>query len=93
MSILGTVTQQPAERLLYGIDYSEYLSSGDTVVSATTAVTPDGLVVDGVTTSDYGVNLRVSSGVSGVRYKVEVTVTTSCGCIIQDELIFRIKEI
>ena len=43
---LGTVTQQPTERLSYTINYADSLTEGDNVESATATVSPPGLTVD-----------------------------------------------
>jgi hypothetical protein len=91
--ILGTVTQQPAERLDYDIDYAEqdFLTAGETISSATAAVTPAGLSVALVNVSTR-VKLWVEGGSAGTTYKVTVTATTSDGRIKQDELKVRIKD-
>lgn len=90
---LGTVTQQPAERLSYTIDYSQFLTDGDNVQTATAAVSPAGLTVDTVSVLDPRVRFFVEGGTTGERYKVTVNVNTADGRQLQDELIFKIKEI
>lgn len=90
---LGTVTQQPAERLSYTIDYSQFLTDGDNVQTATATVSPDGLTVDAVSVLDPRVRFFVDGGTTGVRYKVTINVSTADGRQLQDELIFKIKEI
>lgn len=90
---LGTVTQQPAERLSYTIDYSEFLTDGDNVQTATAVVSPAGLTVDTVSVLDPRVRFFVEGGTTGERYKVTVNVETADGRQLQDELIFKIKEI
>lgn len=89
---LGTVTQQPAERLSYTVDYGEFLTDGDNVSTANaTADSPD-LTVDSVAIFDPRVRFWVSGGVAGQRYKVTIDVTTAEGREMQDEIIFKIKE-
>jgi len=90
---LGTVTQQPAERLSYTIDYSQFLTDGDNVQTATAAVSPVGLTVDTVSVLDPRVRFFVEGGTTGERYKVTINVETADGRQLQDELIFKIKEI
>lgn len=90
---LGTVSQQPVERLSYTIDYSDALSDGDNVDSAFALVSPAGLIVEDVTPLDPRVRFWVTGGTSGVTYKVTVTTQTADGRVFQDELIFKIKEI
>ena len=93
MSKLGTVVQQPTERLSYTIDYGEYLTDGDNVSSAVAVVTPAGRTVDKVSVFGPRVKFWATGGTAGVKYKVELTVNTHDGRIIQDEIIFKIKEI
>lgn len=93
MAKLGTVTQQPYERLSYTIDYSEFLTDGDNVQSATATVSPAGLTVENVGVFDPRVKFWATGGVAGVKYKVEVSVVTADGRQIQDELVFKIKEV
>lgn len=89
---LGTVTQQPVERLSYTINYADDLTDGDNVESATATVSPPGLTVDNVSPIDPRVKFWVTGGVPGTRYKVTITTNTADGRIFQDELIFNIKD-
>lgn len=91
---LGTVKQQPAERLSYTFDYSAFLTDGDNVDTAVVgAVSPSGLTVDTVGVFDPRVKFWVSGGTAGVTYKVTLDVTTADGRQMQDELIVKVKEI
>ena len=99
MTILSTWTQQPGDRLDWDIYYGsapdgsdDWLSSGDTIASVTTTVDVSGLVVTSSNTTKM-VKLWVSSGVSGTKYKVTITITTIGGRIKQDEVFFLIREI
>lgn len=90
---LATIKKQPIERFSYTIDYSEALTLGDNLETATAFVEPVGLIVENVGVYDPRVKLWVSGGDAGASYKVTVTVHTSDGRIFQDELVFRIKEL
>ena len=90
---LGTVTQQPAERLSYTIDYGEFLTDGDNVQTAAAAADDPELIVNTVTVVDPRVRFWVTGGINGKQYKVTVDVTTADGRILQDEVIFKIKEV
>jgi hypothetical protein len=93
--ILGTLTKQPGDSLDYDIDYSDWLTSDDNVSSATTAVSPDvvgGVTVDLININDPRVKLWISGGVSGVTYKITITMETSDGRIKEDEFRLRVKE-
>lgn len=92
---LGTVTQQPQERLSYSVNYADALTDGDNLKldGVTALVSPAGLLVDEVTVIDPRVRFYASGGTSGVTYKVTLSVETDEGRRFQDELIFKVKEI
>jgi hypothetical protein len=90
---LGTVTQQPTERLSYTIDYRDALTDGDNVQTAFAVVTPAGLLVDNVSPLDPRVRFWATGGTAGTTYKVEITTSTADGRVFQDEVIFKIKEV
>lgn len=97
MALLGTFTQQPADRLDYDIDYnkaeSPFLSEDDSVASAVCVVTPaTGLTIEApVVVDGTVVKLWVTDGTAGT-YKAEVTMTTTLGRVKQDEIRFVIKD-
>lgn len=87
--ILGKFIKQPADVVDYDIDYSDWLSSGDTVASATSTVSPTGLTLGTIVVSSTSVKHWLSGGTSGVTYKVTVTAVTTGGRTVQHE--FRVK--
>ena len=103
MAILATYEQQPGEKLDYDVYYrnspdgkDDWLDAGDALNNAKTTVStsPTGLTVTQITLSSSDrVKLWVSGGVSGVKYKVTLTVGTLLGRVKQDEVLFKIKEI
>ena len=90
---LGTTSKQPAERFSYTVDYSEALTTGDNVQTATATVSPAGLTLDNVGVYDPRVKFWASGGTDGVAYKVTLTVTTADGRVFQDEIVLKIKEV
>lgn len=98
--ILGTQTQQPDELLDYDINYKSWLVGTDRIANATAVVepaydettNPNGLRATYLSHDGEKVKLWVKSGVSGVTYKVTLTVETDDGRIKQDEIKFKIKE-
>ena len=97
MTILRRWEQQPADRIDYAFDYANgeppFLENGDTLVSATIAVEPDGLNVSEAPVLDGQARFWVSGGESGKKYKVTCTARTRLGRVKQDEVVFTIKEI
>lgn len=90
---LGTINKQPAERFSYTVDYSEALTAGDNIESATATVSPLGLTIDNVGAYDPRVKFWASGGSDGVSYKVSLTVLSADGRVFQDEIILKVKEI
>lgn len=92
--ILGNFTKQPVDVVDYDIDYSEWLSEGDTIESATVTVAPaTNLAIDSVFVNDPRIKIWVSGGTNSVTYKVTVTATTADGRVKQDEFRVKVKDI
>ena len=99
MTILKTHTKQPADRLDYDFDYSQWLSVDDEVLSAEFAVESiDGttpidpmFVASQVVTPTY-TKVWLEGGKAGEIYKVSCTITTTRGRVKQDEIKIRLKE-
>ena len=101
--ILGTFIKQPAENLDYDIDFSEFLSEGDTLQSLgippvpnplSVTVSPSGVVIGStfVINNGKGVKQWLSGGTNGVKYKITLTATTNGGRIKQVEFVVRVKD-
>jgi len=95
MTILAIYQMQPSDKLDYDINYTDFLTDGDTILSATVTATPNDLVIGGPTIIDAARRLKIFvSGVDdGVKYKLDITMTSALGRIKQDEIIIRGKEI
>lgn len=89
---LGKFIKQPSEVESYTIDYSDDLTAGDEIVSATVTVTPDGLENHSRNIRSDNVRMWFRGGVAGVKYTVEVTATTGDGRVLQDEFTIQVKE-
>jgi hypothetical protein len=92
MAVIGSFTQQPADKLDYDVDYSEWLQTGDSVLSTVVTASPSGLTLSDLIVGSK-VKVWVSGGVNLTKYKITVTTTTALGRIKQDELKVSIKEI
>ena len=89
--MLGTFTQQPADRLDYDIDYREWLSGTDDVVAAEVDCEPLGPTVLRVVNPTF-VKVWVSEATDKTTYKFTVTATTADGRVRQDEFKLKIKD-
>ena len=81
------IEKHPNANLQYGLDFTDYLSSGDSISSATVAIEtitgdsaplalPTNPATDVVIASGI-VNVRMNGGTSGNVYNVDVTVVTA----------------
>ena len=95
---LGRFSKTPSERKRYAIDYSQWLDTGETVVSYTFAATPVDIstpfVVDASSLSSAGTSLVffVSGGNNNSQYTVDVKATTSGGQIKEDTVLFMVRD-
>jgi hypothetical protein len=94
MAILGTFTKQPGERLDFDVDFSEWLSTTDTITSVVsvcdtglTAETPLKDVTNKI------VKQWITGGTTGTTYKVQITATTTEGRIKEAEFKVKVKEV
>lgn len=85
--------KQPAERFSYTIDYTDALTIGDNVETATASVSPSGLTLENVGVYDPRVKFWCSGGTDGVTYKVTVTMNSADGRVFQDEVSIKVKEL
>jgi hypothetical protein len=94
MAVLGAITKQPNEILDFDIDYTTVLTGRtDSLATATSAVTPaGGVTTTSTTVSGNKVKVVISSGTTGVSYKVTVTTNTSAGLRYEDEVNVVVEE-
>ena len=74
-----TLVKQPGEDLLYGMDFTNLLATGETISSVTSflEITTSDLTIGSGTIKSAVVEFRVSGGTHGVRYRIEVIIVTS----------------
>jgi hypothetical protein len=90
---IGNFSKQPVEVKDFDIDYSEWLTTGDNVESATVVVATTGLTVNSVFVNNPRIKIWVAGGTDGTQYKLTVTMTTADGRVKQDEFKIKVKEI
>lgn len=103
MTLLDRFIKQPADIKKYQIDYSEWLATGETVLSVVTAVTllnpadtdvgePTMTIgttqIVGGTVYEYYVSL----GTDGKRYKVTFQASTSDSQTVESEVEFKVTD-
>lgn len=93
MTILGTFTKQPLEVIDYDIDYSDWLSDTDFLVSDVTTVDGSGLIIDSsIVLAPDVLKIWLSGGTDGLTYKITALITTDDGRVKEDEFRIRIKD-
>ena len=103
MTLLDRFIKQPAEIKKYQIEYAEWLSTLETVVSVVTAVTllNPGTGDVGEPTLTVGTpsivggtvyQYYVSAGTDGKRYKVTFQATTSAAQLVESEIEFKVTD-
>lgn len=91
--MLGTKFKDPSDVLDYDIDYSDWITDGDTITTAATSVSPASeLVVDSVQVSSPEVKVWVSGGEAGTTYTITVTASTTAGRVKEETFKIRVKE-
>jgi len=104
MTLLDRFIKQPGEVKKYQIDYSGWLSTGQTVTNVLTTVTVLNPATGdvGEPTMTIGTNqivggniyeYYVSSGTDGKRYKVTFTASSSDSQTIESEVEFKVNDI
>jgi len=93
MSILGKFRKQPGEILDYDILYADFFSTRTDNLASATVTVEDGITLVEYIISGNLVNIVLSDGVDGVRYKITIKMTTTAGILKEDEFFVTIKEI
>lgn len=91
----------PSERKQYSVDYSQWLSSGETLTSVTYSVEAEGLVAqnnplqitDDAILAGTTASYFAEGGDSGETYKVYLTATTTIGQIEEVLIVFSVAEL
>lgn len=83
------IEKHPNANIQYGVDFTDYLNSGDSITSATVAIesitgdaTPLRLPTDAATDvviAGAVVSIRLTGGTSTFEYNIDVTINTNSG--------------
>lgn len=96
------ITKQPAELLKLTVDFTDYLSSGDTLTGplsvSSTIIGSDSasdLVIDNETYSsdNLKVNFDVSGGTDDFAYQIRIVATTVDGETVETDVILLVREL
>ena len=87
----GAFTKDPASRLDWVWDWTDWLAAGETI-TAQTVTAPDGLTVEPPTHADGKVTVWISGGTTGKVYRVTCQITTDSGRIDERSITIRVIE-
>ena len=91
--MLGTKQKAPADVLDYDVNYSRWLSSGDTLSAVVASALPAGeLEIISSQVSGQTAKIWLSGGVIGETYEITVTATTTGGRVKEETFKIRVKE-
>lgn len=82
-------TKRPEDRLDYDVDFSRWLSAGDSITGATVAISDGTVAIDDHDFTATAVKVWLSGGEDGETAIVTVTITTTQGRT--KEVCFRVR--
>ena len=95
-----TAEKTAAERRLFSMDFSGKMSTGETIESSSPAPVATSVTMCGGTSdltietpliiNSQAIEMWITGGTAGSRYKVTVTITTSTGQIIEGTGILKV---
>jgi hypothetical protein len=85
-------TKEPAESLVYGLDWTSLLAESEIVATSTWSVTPADLTLGTSGKTNTVTTVRLSGGTVGVEYEVQCTVTTTLGNTLVDSFVLVVDD-
>lgn len=90
--MLGTVRKRPDDQLDYDVEFSDWLSDGDTITGATAIADPDGVTIESVQVFGSLVKVWIAGGTAGASHKINVTASTAQGRVKEVTFNLRVVE-
>lgn len=85
--------QDDDDKLFRAFDWQQWLSDGETILTAQVTCDDDDLVISNITIDGSKVKYKVSGGVAGRRYMISCKVTTSDGETIERSIYLTISKL
>lgn len=86
------VNKQPNEKLNLGFQFSNWLSTGETLSGPAVSGSPDGLHIHNVAVNGTQVTFICESGSAGVNYRLNCEVDTSDSEHLQGDGILKVRD-
>ena len=84
--------KQPGETRQFSMDFSSLLDTVETISSPVITSTPAGLTVGTASISGSKILFTIAAGTHPVRYRIEVTVTTSGGATLVGDGVLKVAD-
>lgn len=91
--ILGKFFKQSAEVLDYDVDFSDWFINRTDTPASFAVTAEQGITVVASSLYDRVVKTVLSGGVSGVKYKITIRLTTSAGLIKEADFVVVVKDV
>lgn len=90
---LGKFVKSPDEVKRYSVDYSDWLDTGEYILTANVTISPSGPIVDvqSTTTNDIDLSFFVTGGTAGTSYKLKTRVQTTNGQVKEDIIVLEVR--
>jgi len=86
------LVKQPGETRQFSMDFSSLLGTSETISTSAVTVSPSGLTTGSTSVSGSKVLFNIVGGTHGVRYRLEVTITTSASATLVGDGILRVSD-
>ena len=86
------LVKQPGETRQFSMDFSSLLGTSETISTSSATSSPSGLSLGATSVSGSKVLFNGSTGTHGIRYRIEVTVTTSASATLVGDGILRVQD-
>ena len=86
------LVKQPGETRQFSMDFSSLLATDETISSPSVTSTPSGLTIGSASVSGSKILFDISAGTHPVKYRLEVTVTSSGGATLVGDGILRVQD-
>jgi hypothetical protein len=86
------LVKQPGETRNFSMDFSSLLAASETISSPSVSYSPSGLTIGVASVSGNKAIFDISGGTHPVKYRLEVTVTTSGGSVLVGDGLLRVYD-
>ncbi len=86
------LVKQPGETRQFSMDFASILGTSETISTASVSGDPSGLTLGTPSISGTKVLFNIIGGTHAVRYRLQVTITTSASATLVGDGVLRVKD-